>query len=958
MKITAHANTRGQARTSMKITALTLALAMTLAMLPGLPGFPAPSALMADASYYSGPTGGHFIDEIAPPQESSTPISNRAELEAIRNNLSGRYHLVADIDLSGGYWDPIGDSSSNAFTGNLDGQGYVIRNMTIVGNHEYAGLFGYIAGSSPTIRNIGLENTYIEVSTLNDVYAGGICGYAKVLSSSIRNCYNTGEVVAAASSNIYVGGISGYSSGFSIRECYNMANISGNAFIGNNSFFSYVGGISGYLAIGSTSNCHNMGNISGTANSPDNWLNFYVGGICGYKPGTSSITDSYNTGRVSVNLFGDSFYEPNIRIGGILAAASNVAIRNCFNQGTVAVEINNSLDIEPTVRAGGICGVLGGSNSGIVKTFNTGFVAVSSNSKYGYLYAAGICASFDEAIEDCYNKGEVRAFGGEWAYAGVGGITSDTYDSASIVNCYNTGHLGAGSGTNGESHVGGICLWPPFVANAYWNSDSEQVLDYAPQNPKRGIFESEDSIDTTTSLNTPQMKLQSNFVGFDFDDVWGIDPLINNGFPFLRNSPNWYSGGGYSTPGPVTPTPPIGTPPVTTTYTVNFYSDGGTQVDPYTGVESGSTIDMPLPLPEKPDFAFVGWFKDPQLTERWVFEHDTVTSNITLYASWGDIRHTGIDYNYEDLIVPGSINGTEVRDQFHINLRRETFLKPDSYTIKSYSIDGGNKWKGIKKGNEFDNGDKKGFVKFLGKNTTLHLSDKEIDKATKKPEEGDTRVTFPTIEKRAKAPRCTINYLLAADMTGKTTGEWMLSAKKVEDVPLKAGIEIAASGSNPKEVGEMGYGRFYFPDDPDMRIGIPVEVSPNGKAETFVYFVRTAPRPNEDGVSYTAGSKPRKTLATSMGNSVKSIGKAPSYSIKNDTIKLKKGDMIFAGSESELGVGPEIVSGSAGLTQGKLLYAKDNKTEISLADYPSGSIMLWKAPKLKKAVSRKLLLTP
>ncbi|MDR3120746.1 MAG: hypothetical protein LBU58_05370, partial [Clostridiales bacterium] len=45
-------------------------------------------------------TGGKFLAPIDPPAEGSIPISNRAELEAIKDDLDGNYHLTADIDLS------------------------------------------------------------------------------------------------------------------------------------------------------------------------------------------------------------------------------------------------------------------------------------------------------------------------------------------------------------------------------------------------------------------------------------------------------------------------------------------------------------------------------------------------------------------------------------------------------------------------------------------------------------------------------------------------------------------------------------------------------------------------------------------------------------------------------------------------------------------------------------------
>lgn len=52
------------------------------------------------------------------------------------------------------------------------------------------------------------------------------------------------------------------------------------------------------------------------------------------------------------------------------------------------------------------------------------------------------------------------------------------------------------------------------------------------------IKRAELNINSTDVLKTDkQMKTQSTFEGWDFDTIWGIDPNINNGYPYLR----WYT---------------------------------------------------------------------------------------------------------------------------------------------------------------------------------------------------------------------------------------------------------------------------------------------------------------------------------------------------------------------------------------------------------------------------------
>ena len=87
---------------------------------------------------------------------SLVPIGTRAELEAVADNLNGAYYLTADIDLAGDEWTPLAPDYETPFTGIFDGQGYVIRNMTITGDAESAGLFVYARGA--LFRNIRLED--------------------------------------------------------------------------------------------------------------------------------------------------------------------------------------------------------------------------------------------------------------------------------------------------------------------------------------------------------------------------------------------------------------------------------------------------------------------------------------------------------------------------------------------------------------------------------------------------------------------------------------------------------------------------------------------------------------------------------------------------------------------------------------------------------------------------------
>ena len=87
-----------------------------------------------------------FADETMEEGKNVYYITTAEELNSVRDDLSGTYYLMNDIDLSSyGDWIPVGHSGI-AFSGSFDGQGYEITGMTI-GNEEYTytGLFGHVA---------------------------------------------------------------------------------------------------------------------------------------------------------------------------------------------------------------------------------------------------------------------------------------------------------------------------------------------------------------------------------------------------------------------------------------------------------------------------------------------------------------------------------------------------------------------------------------------------------------------------------------------------------------------------------------------------------------------------------------------------------------------------------------------------------------------------------------------
>lgn len=139
-----------------------------------------------------------------------TIIKTAQDLQNMKNNLTGKYILMNDIDLSGiANWTPIG-TEADSFKGIFDGNGFVIKNLTIDSNSENVGLFGHT--TLATIKNVGLENVNIKAgagTSESQINVGAFVGTAT--STTLSNVYVTGTIagVNTDTNDIYAGGLVG-----------------------------------------------------------------------------------------------------------------------------------------------------------------------------------------------------------------------------------------------------------------------------------------------------------------------------------------------------------------------------------------------------------------------------------------------------------------------------------------------------------------------------------------------------------------------------------------------------------------------------------------------------------------------------------------------------------------------------------------------------------------------------
>jgi hypothetical protein len=186
------------------------------------------------------------------------------------------------------------------FTGIFDGQGHIIKKLTITGEYynSLVGLFSSVWNA--TIKNVGFVETNIVIDTHgNHGITGSICGEAS--SSFIDNCYSQGRVTFtdtySFSEYSYVGGIVGHAYSTKISNCTNFSAVS-SAVKGR----SIVGGICGY-ASSEFINSNNFGNVFASSDQQDEygWSIAYAAGICG-EDYRSSVNECYNNGDITAEV--------------------------------------------------------------------------------------------------------------------------------------------------------------------------------------------------------------------------------------------------------------------------------------------------------------------------------------------------------------------------------------------------------------------------------------------------------------------------------------------------------------------------------------------------------------------------------------------------------------------------------------------------------------------------------
>lgn len=207
------------------------------------------------------------------PADNYTPIYTLADLQGVLNDLGGKFRLMNDINLNGAS-SPLREA---AFYGVFDGNGFSLKNITMTetlseyDTDQYFG--GFVGQNSGTIKNVGIKNLTINITALNSLTIGGLCGNNFGL---VVGCYTDGNInvsanISTLNKTFQGGGFIGVNHG-SIRNSYTAVNIS---IVRNYDSRSFVGGFCNCYS-GNISNCFATGNVSSSISVGYTYVDAYT----------------------------------------------------------------------------------------------------------------------------------------------------------------------------------------------------------------------------------------------------------------------------------------------------------------------------------------------------------------------------------------------------------------------------------------------------------------------------------------------------------------------------------------------------------------------------------------------------------------------------------------------------------------------------------------------------------
>ena len=446
-------------------------------------------------------------------------ISTADELNQIRNNMSGNYRLVADIDFSqvsqdSGIFDefgfrPLGSGEDGrnieGFTGTLEGNGHSIIGLSIQGQVPYknAGLFARIEGG--TVKNLNLVDCKISLGN-KPILTGALAGYVGENTETskeavVDNVNVSGFVTFSAMSdvptqNISVGGIFGYIEKARVSNCHNKADV---AYYSNeeerptSACSRFIGGVTGYIQGGS---------LSCSSNS---------GSVLSYRKYFGIFDDSVPGDWVSAALSGLDVYDVAGGICGV--GAEDGIISECYNIGDVYTYMYNTYELftlnvtsHMETMSGGIVGALYRGTK-VADCYNTGNM-YSNSTVDTTILSEEQYFSPDRMSEYMALLDSVTVSAPQNCTAYAGGIVGFSHNNASgpVERCFNTGNIKGSEDNRFPISNGKV---PTFYCRYLNREDVE-----------KGCGGYDDKLQLCKGIDSEELKDEYTYRTFDFVNTW------------------------------------------------------------------------------------------------------------------------------------------------------------------------------------------------------------------------------------------------------------------------------------------------------------------------------------------------------------------------------------------------------------------------------------------------------
>ena len=361
------------------------------------------------------------VDYLYDTQSNTCTVSSAEGLEQFAAEIIAGNNVAAadativlggDIDLNdltrsralASNWTPVG-TEAKPFTGTFDGNGYTIKNLTLVESEAkegkaYIGFFGY--AKNATIKNVTFENVYINIPCLDidhsqghiGAVAGSLEGTSTIENVTVKGdiqVYATQDANGASRVAVVAGGNS-YGN-VTMKNVHVIAN-DGSYLKANNNTGALAGQLQGKTVY---ENCSS--NIDVTVNK------FFAGGIVGLAGTNDKFINCHTTGNISVVAGREGRANDHYRVGGIAGGWSDgknnvLTLENCSYTGTISGKNSDGSVAEPLDYMGyvGRGYTLANCEGSKVVIDGTEFVQVGNTAPYG-IYTINGCTPVSTADE-------------------------------------------------------------------------------------------------------------------------------------------------------------------------------------------------------------------------------------------------------------------------------------------------------------------------------------------------------------------------------------------------------------------------------------------------------------------------------------------------------------------------------------------------------------------------------